>query len=115
MHKMQMNAGEIPEALMGPDLFSRLQYPQDPGYKPTDTSFEAAKKVRPKKEYYENCVIQALRNGPLTDEEIASTALEDFSSIQPARSRLKARGKIIDSGKRGKTARGNSCAKWSLA
>ena len=98
-----------------PDLFDRLQYPHDPGYKPIDTSHEAAKKTQPRSRYYEQRVLDALADfGPMTDEQLASATQEDFASIQPARSRLTARGKIKDSGMRSRTKRGNSCAIWRL-
>ena len=71
-----------------PELFDPMRYPEDPGYRPIDTSHEAAKKVRPKKEYFEQCVLDALADfGALTDEQIADITNEDFASIQPAAER----------------------------
>jgi len=96
------------------DLFDPLRYPEDPGYQKTETSYEAAKKIRPAKHYYENRVIDMLKQYvELTDHEIASKAGEDFDNMQPARSRLTQRG-LIEACGRGFSAKGNPCNVWKL-
>lgn len=84
------------------DLFNRAPYPADPAYGKTDTSFEAAKLIKPTRETLQQEVIDALRAHPLglTTPEIAAITGRAYGSIQPRTSELQAEGKIEDSGER---------------
>lgn len=88
------------------DLFTyepphRPKYPRSPGYRNTDTSRAAAKAMEPRLSNLQAKVMAALReHGPLATFEIAPLIGESYRSTQPRTSELRAKGLIVDSGKR---------------
>lgn len=59
-------------------------------------------------------VMQALRNGPMTTEEIAAVTQESLQSITPRMRPLVNKGVVIDSGTRRPGASGRSRIVWRL-
>lgn len=87
-----------------PDLFLFASYPTTPGYQPTDTSKDAAEKVKPKAAWVRARVIDALtRQGPMTTVQIAAAVGLPYETVQPRTSEARALGLIEDSGQRGKS------------
>lgn len=89
-----------------------MNYPHAPAEGKTDTSREAAKKI---KIAWRDYVLGTIRGaGPpgATTSEIAETLRHDYSGIQPRTSELKALGFIRDSGMRRKNAKGNNEIVW---
>lgn len=86
------------------DLFNRSSYAHgDPGYRQTDTSFDAAQEIRPKQGKLQQLVLDLLADhGPLATFEIAALANLPEKSVQPRTTELRNAGKIEDSGERRK-------------
>lgn len=95
--------------------FDPRRYPHKPGHRGVDTSRQAAEIIAPHVNRLEQVVIDALNDhGPLTSEEIAQVTGEDFDSIQPRTSELRAKGIIEDSAHRRKNRRGRNVIIWRL-
>lgn len=87
---------------MQADLFTET-YPDEPGYRNTDTSFAAAEAVKPKASTVRLLVLEALKKRSMTSIEIAQYIGMPYSTCQPRTSELAAKGLIEDSGLRGKS------------
>lgn len=87
MIKDQNPLFEIPDA-----------YPDTPGYRQTDTSFDAAQSVDAKT-LRDQCM-KVLAARPVTADECAAYLGVDKLSIRPRFSELLKKGKIVDSGER---------------
>ena len=85
-------------------------YPDNPGFKGTLTSMEAAEQVKPTKQRDQDRVIAALREVPegLTADEIATVYDEGYVKFRPRCSELKALGRIRSKGKRPSIFTGNN-------
>jgi hypothetical protein len=85
-------------------------YPDNPGFKGTVTSMEAAEQVKPKKQRDQELVIEALKTAPegLTADEIAAVHDSIFNRFRPRVSELKALGRIEVKGRRPSCATGNN-------
>lgn len=77
-------------------------YPLVPGYQATDTSKDAAEKVKPKAAWVRARVIDALtRQGPMTTVQIAQAVGMAYETVQPRLSEARAMDQVIDTGRRG--------------
>jgi hypothetical protein len=87
-----------------------FSYPDNPGFKGTVTSMEAAEKAKPTKQRDQELVIQALKTAPegLTADEIAAVYDSIFNRFRPRVSELKALGRIQTRGRRPSCATGNN-------
>lgn len=98
------------------DLFTHADhYPNQPGYRHTDTSEAAAASVAPKAKVVREKVlacIHAHKHG-LTTEEIAAQIGIAYATVQPRTSELRAKGLIFDSGiRRLNTSSGKNAIVW---
>lgn len=84
-------------------------YPVEAGYKDHDTSKEAALKICSKQLDAEILFHIKKYCFGAAPENIVQDFGYDLLSVRPAFARLKARGLIEDTGRRGKTERGNNC------
>lgn len=91
-----------------------MHYPQHPGWQKTDTSFQAAVDMKPRKQRLQDIVMDCLSFNPqgLTTEEVCERTGQDYKALQPRFSELRAEGKITDSGKRRKGASGKNIIVW---
>ena len=89
-------------------------YPQTPGYKKTDTSEQAALAMKPKAATLRAMVLEELKNGEGTADQIADRLKIDFMSIRPRLSELKESEKVIDTGRRGTSRYGKSAIIYGL-
>ena len=90
-------------------------YPANPGHRGVDTSIAAAESIKPTAKKWEKEIISALKdNGAMTFWEIASVTGICFDNSQPCVSRMKAAGKVIDSGERRKNPNGRNSIVWRL-
>jgi hypothetical protein len=91
-------------------------YPIDPGYKGTDTSFDAAESMKVNAGTLRKYVIEELKVSPagLTADECADRLRESILSIRPRFSELRNFGLIQDSGKRGLNRSGKHAIVWIL-
>lgn len=97
------------------DLLNRPQYPYEPGFQKTDTSYDAAVDMIPKKDRLQQLVMDALADhGAATSHELAMLTGESYASIQPRTAELRIDRKIEDSGTRRKTPSGKNSIVWKL-
>jgi predicted transcriptional regulator len=91
-------------------------YPTTPGYQDTDTSREAAEKVKPKAAWVRARVIDCLtRQGPMTTVQIAAALGMAYETVQPRTSEARAQGLIVDTGRRGPSRDpGKSSIVWAI-
>ena len=95
------------------DLFDHADsYPHAPGAKARETSFEAARAIKPAADRLRRLTLDALRQCPMTADEVAAYLGLDKLSIRPRCTELLAMGKIIETGLRRKNASGRSAAVW---
>tara|TARA_Y100001963_G_scaffold76685_1_gene106334 strand:+ start:77 stop:397 length:321 start_codon:yes stop_codon:yes gene_type:complete len=85
-------------------------YPDNPGFKGTLTSMEAAEQVKSTKQRDQDLVIAALKDAPegLTPDEIAKVYDQIFNKYRPRCSELKALGRIKVRGRRPSCTTGNN-------
>lgn len=95
--------------------FMEQPYPQQPGWKRTETSRAAADDVAQKAPLLREKVLSALRKVPMTADECADHLGIDKLSIRPRCSELSAMGKIVDTGDRRLNASGKRAVVWRLA
>lgn len=108
MHKTQ-KGGEIP---FHPALGN---YPHVPGHRGVRTSIDAAAKIAPISESIEQKVLYALRYlffQGATSYKMSNHLQIKHNKVQPAFSRLKAKGMIVDSGETEKNTDGNKAVIW---
>jgi hypothetical protein len=91
------------------DLFSYV-----PSRK-VDTSMAAAEKMSYSAHYWEEKVMEALRDKSMTTEELVKYIGGKDRNIQPATSRLRGKGKIRASGIKRENENGNECHVWVIA
>lgn len=97
------------------DLFTEV-YPDAPGYRNTDTSFQAAEAVKPKAGVVRLMVLEALKVRPMTSIEIAQYIGLPYFTVQPRCAEARAKGLIEDSGARGPSRDESKLAiVWRLA
>lgn len=91
-----------------------LGYPNNPGYQAQETSRQAALEIAPKAKQIRNLVLKALQNHAMgaTPDTIAEELRLSILSVRPRFTELKLKGKIADSGRRGKTDSGKSSIVW---
>jgi len=92
----------------------RLSYPYQPGYKDSDTSKQAAKKVTSKSERLCQDIEIILHRGAMSAYQLAAYFNEPITSIRPRITQLKQQGKIEDSGQRHRTIGGCNEKVWRL-
>lgn len=98
------------------DLFNyQPSYPAVPGFKARETSAAAAEAMKPKAATLRAKVLDELRNGPGTADELSDRLHIDKLSIRPRCSELAARSRIRDSGARRPNGSGKSAIVWELA
>lgn len=83
------------------------QFDFDPHPGKTDTSAEAAEKIKPDAPTLREKVYALVALKPLTSDEIATMMGEDILSIRPRLSELREKGLIGDSGLRRPNIKGN--------
>ena len=85
-------------------------YPDNPGFKGTVTSMEAAELVKSTKQRDQDLVVAALKDAPegLTPDEIAKVYDQIFNKYRPRCSELKALGRIKVRGRRPSCTTGNN-------
>lgn len=91
------------------DLFSYI-----PSHK-VGTSMDAADKMRKSAHYWENRVMETLRDKAMTTEELTELLQAQSKRVQPATSRLRSKGKIRDSGMRRMNRDNNKVIVWVIA
>jgi DNA-binding IclR family transcriptional regulator len=90
-------------------------YPDEPGYRNTDTSIAAAQAVASSAGRLQKVALAALRDvggRGLTSQELADRTGIDFASIQPRTSELRRKGMIRDSGERRRNRNGKQAIVW---
>lgn len=95
----------------------RLKYPDAPGAKTGGTSRDAANAIEPAIERLRRDVLKALTLRPMTADECAAYLGLDVLTVRPRFSELhKATPpKVIDSGERRPSSRGNPSVVWEAA
>lgn len=91
------------------------KYPDYPGYRPTDTSQEAAEAISEHLGRLQAMSFAAIRDAGsigLTAEELAMRLRQDRSAIQPRTSELRRKNRIVDSGQRRRNASGKRAIVW---
>lgn len=95
-----------------------MTYPNEPGFKRTDTSREAAEAMKPTAATLRDKALRAIGaaglNG-LTSEELAAVIGVERVSIQPRTSELRELEKIEDSGQRRRNGSGKRAIVWIIA
>lgn len=90
-------------------------YPEAAGHRGIDTSIAAAETIGPQLGYLQKVVrraiIEAGANGASTNE-IAERLQVERGSVQPRTSELRAKGLIVDSGRRRRNANGKLAIVW---
>lgn len=89
-------------------------YPNAPGHRNTDTSFDAAASVKPSAAKLQQMVLAELAKSPATSFELAARLNVTYASIQPRTSELSAKSAILDSGLRRKSESGRNSIVWKL-
>jgi transcription initiation factor IIE alpha subunit len=90
------------------------RYPQFPGFRDRDTSQQAAELVTGVGEMHKK-IMEALRERPMIDYELAERFNVQLSKVQPRRSELAAQGKIVDSGMRRMTPYKRNAIVWKVS
>lgn len=94
-----------------------MTYPNEPGFKRTDTSREAAEAMKPSAATLRDKALRAIEragaNG-LTAEELAATLGVERVSIQPRTSELRELEQIEDSGLRRSNGSGRRAIVWRI-
>ena len=91
-----------------------MTYPQTPGFKKTGTSEQAALDMLPKSKRLQALVLEELKNGEGTADQIADRLKIDFMSIRPRLSELSKTNQVIDTGRKGKSRSGKSAIIYGL-
>lgn len=95
------------------DLFDHADsYPHAPGAKARETSFEAARAIKPAADRLRRLTLDALRQRPMTADEVAASLGLDKLSVRPRISELAKQGKVIETGLRRANASGKSAMVW---
>lgn len=95
------------------DLFERADlYPNKPGAKARETSFEAAHAIKPAADRLRRLTLDALRQRPMTADEVAAYLGIDKGSIRPRVTELGKQGKVVETGLRRANASGRSAMVW---
>ena len=90
-----------------------MPYLNDIGYRPTDTSLDAAQAIEPNVQHLEAVALIALCDkGPMTADEVAAAVGEERLSIRPRITGLKHKGLIVDAGERRRNRSGRMAAVW---
>lgn len=85
------------------------------GYRPSETSFEAAEETQHEAPFWRLMVMQDLNlNGPSTADEIARRLNASVLTIRPRVSELRNTRKIYDTGERRKNVSGKSATVWAI-
>lgn len=94
-----------------------MGYPQEPGWKATDTetSQKAAESVANEAVFLRVDCMNALRGQTLTADEVAQKIGRHVLSVRPRMSELRARGLIVPTGKRRRNASGKTAVVWATA
>lgn len=87
---------------------------QGTGFRPTDTSLDAALSIEPRAPNLRAEVLGWLEQQirPASTEDIAAALDRPYGSIQPRLSELRDLGLVEDSGSRGLTKYGKTCILW---
>lgn len=77
-------------------------YPNNPGFKAQETSRQAAQDIKPKASILRQKVLELIRDSVfgISPDKAAAQLGESILSIRPRFSELKAKGLIVDSGRR---------------
>ena len=95
------------------DLFDYgSAYPHAPGAKARETSFEAAHSIKPATDRLRRLTLDALRQRPMTADEVAAYLGIDKGSIRPRVTELGKQGKVVETGLRRANASGRSAMVW---
>lgn len=99
--------------MSGPDLFDyRDRYPQAPGFKRPGTSEDAAAAVKDLAPTLRSRCLDALKDRPMTADEVAADLRESVLSVRPRVSELHEFGLIEDSGERRENVSGHMAVVW---
>jgi predicted transcriptional regulator len=79
------------------------------------TSFEAAVAIAHSVGHIQAQVLDVLKDGPATPEEISDRIGRHFTSVRPRLSELLQKGLVADTGQRGKGALGGKVRIWRLS
>jgi len=91
-----------------------ITYPNTPGHKGTDTSFDAAKSMQSRAETLRQLALDKIEKSltGLTADRCADILNESILSIRPRLSELRRLGLIMDSGRRGTNTSGKKAVVW---
>ena len=89
-------------------------YPDVAGFKKGETSKEAARTIEPTAKILREKVLEVLKRGAKTADEVAEVLGVQIWSCRPRLSELLARKQIKDSGVRRKNQSGKSAVVWEL-
>lgn len=79
------------------------------------TSVAAAEQIRPRRQSHSQRVLEAIRSGPKTDQEIAEVTGLAENSVRPRRVELEREGQIVDSGTTRRTVANRRAIVWRAA
>lgn len=88
------------------------RYPDAPGFKDGDTSRDAAKRAEPSAKILRQRILDELRAGPTTADEMASRLGLTVLSVRPRFSELRNKGQIEDTGERRRNDSGCQAKVW---
>jgi len=89
-------------------------YPKEPGYQMRETSYAAAKKVKPTAKTLRDSVHNILKSKAMTADEVAAVMRESVLSIRPRVTELMRQGLIEDSGVRRENESGKKATVWRV-
>lgn len=90
------------------------RYPTEPGYQMMETSFDAAKAVKPKASTLRDSVLALLRQRAMSADEVAGVLGESVLTIRPRVAELKRLGLIEETGQRHKNKSGKLATVWKV-
>lgn len=100
---------------MFPEAVPEPTYPQSPGYRRRATSKAAAEAIAPHVGSLKERILAALREGPMTPEQLAPLVGATVHSTRSRCSELCAASQIVDSGQTGPSIGRKVAIKWQLS
>jgi predicted transcriptional regulator len=92
-----------------------MNYPNEPGFKESETSKAAAQAVSSRAIVLRDAAFNALRQGPKTADEVAAALNESVLAIRPRISELSAAGRVRKTGDRRTNVSGMTAHVWMAA
>lgn len=87
-------------------------YPAQPGYQMMETSFDAAKSVRPKAGSLREAVLGMIKQRPMSADDVAGCLGESILAIRPRVAELKRMGLIEQTEMRHRNKSGKMAVVW---